>query len=106
MSDTTGVTMTVAYPYDAAKPFDEAYYSAKHVPLVQEVWGDAVTGVTVHHALAGLAGDPPFSTIAQVDFASMEAFQQAMAHPRAAEVQGDVVNFAGVTPHVQLSRKA
>jgi uncharacterized protein (TIGR02118 family) len=100
------VTMTVVYPYDADKPFDEAYYADKHLGLIREVWGDAVTGVTVHHALAGLAGDPPYSTVAQVDFASMEAFQQAMAHPRAAEVQADVANFSGVTPAIQLSRKA
>lgn len=100
------VTMTVLYPYDPENPFDEAYYGERHIALIREVWGDAVTGVTVHHALAGLAGDPPFSTVAQVDFASMEAFQQAMAHPRSAEVQADVVNFAGVTPSVQLSRKA
>lgn len=99
------VTMTVLYPYDAAKPFDETYFTATHVPLLKEVWGDAVTGVTVHHALAGLTGDPAFATIAQVDFASMEAFQQAMAHPRSAEVQGDVVNYSGVVPQVQLSRK-
>ncbi|WP_375250737.1 EthD family reductase [Sphingomonas sp.] len=100
------VTLTVIYPYDADKPFDEAYYSATHVPLCREVWGDAVTGVTVHHALAGLAGDPPFATIAQIEFASMEAFQQAMAHPRSAEVQADVPRFSGVTPMMQLSRVA
>jgi uncharacterized protein (TIGR02118 family) len=100
------VTMTVVYPYAADTPFDEAYFAATHVPLLKEVWGDAVTGVTVHHALAGLSGDPAFATIAQVEFASMEAFQQAMANPRSAEVHGDVPNYAGVTPSIQLSRKA
>ncbi|NJR78116.1 EthD family reductase [Sphingomonas corticis] len=99
------VTMTVVYPYDADKPFDEGYFASTHVPLIREVWGDAVTGVTVHHALAGLSGDPAFATIAQVEFASMEAFQQSMAHPRAAEVQADVSNYAGVIPSIQLSRK-
>ena len=99
------VTMTVVYPYSAEHPFDEAYFANTHVPLLKQVWGDAVTGVTVHHALAGLSGEPAFATIAQVEFASMEAFQQAMASPRSAEVQGDVPNYAGVTPSVQLSRK-
>jgi uncharacterized protein (TIGR02118 family) len=99
------VTMTVVYPYAADKPFDEAYFANTHVPLLKEVWGDAVTGVTVHHALIGLDGDPAFATIAQVEFTSMEAFQQAMAQPRSAEVQGDVPNYAGVLPTIQLSRK-
>jgi uncharacterized protein (TIGR02118 family) len=99
------VTMTVVYPFSAEKPFDEDYFASTHVPLLKEVWGDAVTSVTVHHALAGLAGDPAFATIAQVEFASMEAFQQAMAQPRSAEVQADVPNYASVTPSVQLSRK-
>lgn len=100
------VTLTVVYPYDAAKPFDENYYLETHIPLAREVWGDAVTGVSVHYALAGLAGDPPFSAIAQLEFASMEAFQQAMANPRSAEVQADVPNFSGVIPHTQISRPA
>ena len=99
------VTMTVVYPYSADKPFDEAYFSATHVPLLKEVWGDAVKDVSVHHSLAGLSGDPSYATIAQVEFTSMEAFQQAMAQPRSGEVQADVVNYSGVTPTVQLSRK-
>lgn len=99
------VTLTVAYPYDADKPFDEAYFSATHVPLLKEVWGDAVKDVTVHHAIAGTGGDPAFSTIAQVEFTSMEAFQQAMANPRSGEVQADVPNYAGVVPQTQISRR-
>lgn len=100
------VTMTVVYPYDADKPFNEAYYAEHHLPLVKEIWGDAVTGTTVYHALAGLSGNPAFSTIAQVEFASMEAFQKAMAKPRSAEVNADIPNFSGVTPTFQLSRRA
>jgi uncharacterized protein (TIGR02118 family) len=100
------VTMTVVYPFSAEHRFDEAYFASTHVPLLRDVWADAVTGVTVHHALAALSGDPAFATIVQVDFASMEAFQAAMAHPRSAEVHGDVPNYSGVTPLVQLSRKA
>ncbi len=100
------VTMTVVYPYSAEHKFDEDYYLNTHIALAKEVWGDAITDVTVHYALAGLAGDPPFAALAHLEFASMEAFQQAMAHPRAAEVQADVPNFAKVAPSVQLSRKA
>ena len=36
----------------------------------------------------------------------MMAFQEAMAHPRSAEVRGDVSDYCGVTSTVQLSRKA
>jgi uncharacterized protein (TIGR02118 family) len=100
------VTMTVMYPYDADKPFDEAYFANTHVPLLKEVWGSAVKDVTVHHALAGLGGDPAFSTIVQVEFTSMEDFQKAMGQPRTPEVQGDVPNYAGVVPLTQLSRAA
>lgn len=100
------VTLTVVYPYDADQPFDQDYYTATHIALVHEIWGEAVTGVSVHYALAGLAGDPPFAAMAQIAFASMEAFQQAMAHPRAGELQADVANFSSVVPLTQISRKA
>ncbi len=100
------VTMTIVYPYDADQPFDEAYYNSRHMPLAREVWGDAVSDVAVYHALAGLTGDPAFSTVALVEFTSMEAFQKAMANPRTAEVNADVANFTAVKPNIQLSRRA
>lgn len=100
------VTLTVMYPYAADKPFDADYYGNKHIPLAQEVWGDAVKDVQVYNALAGMGADPAFSTIAMIEFTSMEAFQQAMAHPRGPEVQADVANFTAVTPQIQISQKA
>lgn len=100
------VTMTVVYPHTAGASFDQDYYVATHMPLALDVWNGAATSATVHFALAGLAGDPPYVAMSQIEFVSMEAFQEAMARPRSAEVQGDVPNFTTITPLVQLSRKA
>lgn len=97
--------MTVLYPYEEGKTFDEEYFHGTHVPLLREVWGDAVTDVRVLHGEPGPGGAPQFVTIAEVEFASTEAFQQAMAKPRSAEVQADVPNYAQVVPTVQISRK-
>jgi uncharacterized protein (TIGR02118 family) len=106
MEDEDMVTLSIAYPYAADARFDADYFTGTHIPLCRDVWGDAVTGVTVHLAVAGLTGDPAFAAIAQVEFASMEAFQQAIGLPRNAEVQDDVPNYSSVAPLVQLSRKA
>ena len=95
---------TVLYPYEADTPFDADYYHASHIPLARELWGEALTGVSVVHTLAGVSGEPMLSTIALFEFASMEAFQAAMAHPRAGELQADVPNFTRTTPQVQLGR--
>lgn len=100
------VTMTVVYPYSAERAFDEGYYLATHIPLARKIWREALTDVTVHYALAGLAEAPPYAAIVHLEFASMAAFQGAMAHPRAGELQADVANFSGIAPHVQLSRRA
>ena len=100
------VTLSIAYPYAADARFDADYFTGTHIPLCHEVWGDAVTGLTVHLALAGLTGDPAFSAIVHVEVASMESFQQAMSLPRNADLQGDVPNYSSVAPLVQLSRKA
>ena len=71
--------LTVVYPHEANTPFDADYYLARHIPLVHEIFGEAVTGVSVHTALAGLGGDPAQAAVVLIDFASMEAFQQALA---------------------------
>lgn len=99
------VTLTVIYPFDAERPFDEAYYAATHIPLIREVWGEWIAEIHVHHALAPLGDAPAFSTMTQIEFGSMEAFQAAMAAPRSAEVRADVSKFSDVTPLRQLSRR-
>ena len=99
------VTLTVVYPHQADAPFDADYYLARHIPLVHEIFGEAVTGLSVHTALAGLGGDPAQAAVVLIDFAAMEAFQQAMASPRAGELSADVPNFTKATPTMQLSRK-
>ena len=99
------VTLTVVYPHEADTAFDADYYLARHIPLIHEIFGEAVTGVSVHTALAGLGGDPAQAAVVMIDFASMEAFQQAMASPRAGELSADVPNFTRTAPTTQLSRK-
>lgn len=93
------VIFSVLYPAKAGARFDEAYYSATHIPLAKEVFGDALKDVQVIKGLSAPDGGPsPFVLIAHLTFDSPEAMAGALGGPRAAEVTGDVANFTDIVP--------
>lgn len=98
------IVFSVLYPAKAGAKFDEAYYHAKHIPLVQDAFGDALKGVQVLKGLSAPGGgDPPFVLMVNLTFDNAEAMAGALGGPRAAEVMGDVVNFTDITPVAQVS---
>ena len=80
------------------------YYLSKHMPLVMEKLGRALTATTVDQGFSG--GQPgtaaAFRVITSLSFDSMEAFQAAFL-PVAAEIQGDIPRFTNITPAIQIS---
>jgi uncharacterized protein (TIGR02118 family) len=98
-------TISVLYPREAGATFDYAYYESTHLPLVKQHWADAgLTGVSALRGVAsGDGGESPFLAMAFLTFASMEAFQGALGGPHAATIMGDIPNFTGVTPILQVN---
>jgi uncharacterized protein (TIGR02118 family) len=70
----------------------DAYYFGTHIPLARKIPG--LLGMRVSkRPLIGIAGPAPY-LVAELDFASMGAFQQAMATPEGQATAGDLANFA------------
>jgi uncharacterized protein (TIGR02118 family) len=98
------VIFSVLYPATAGAKFDEAYYHAKHIPLVKEAFGDALKGVQVLKGLSAPGGgEAPFLLMVNLTFDSPEAMARAVGGPRAPEVMGDVANFTDIVPIAQVS---
>lgn len=98
------IVVTVMYPAKPDAKFDLDYYLNKHMPLVQDSWGKAgLQSYNILHGQPGPDGSPPaFHLIANLNFATAEAFQGALAQS-GAKVMGDVPNFTDLTPAVQIS---
>ena len=98
------IKVSVFYPNEAGKKFDTEYYFNKHVPLVQEKVGAAMTGVAVEQGLGSVepGSKAPFLMMFHLYFDSLEAFQTAFA-PHAQTITGDISNYTDIQPMIQIS---
>ncbi len=97
------IKVSVLYPNSAGATFDMAYYTGKHMPMVQK----KVAGCKGIAAEKGLAGGTPGSkptyiAIGHLLFDSVEAFQRGF-EPVAAEILGDIPNYTNTQPVLQIS---
>lgn len=98
------IKVTVFYPHEEGKSFDIGYYCDKHIPMVQEMMGDALKGSAVEQGLSGAnPGSPPtYFAMGHLCFDSVETFQSAFG-PHVDAILGDVPNYTDVQPLVQVS---
>ncbi len=99
------IKVSVLYPSGNGKTFDMDYYCNKHAPMVKELLGEAVIGVTVEQGLAGGVPDsePTYQVMGNLYFESVEAYQNSLA-PNAEKIMGDIPNFTNIEPIIQISK--
>ena len=99
------VTLSVLYPSTAGSNFNLDYYLQKHIPLVKERFGrTGLTAVNVFEGTGTLEGAAPhFAMIALLHFASVDDVRASL-EKHGAEVVGDIPNFTGVQPVLQLNQ--
>lgn len=92
--------------YSANMPFDFDYYLTKHMPRALALLGGApgYRGVSVERGVMGGAPGSPAAYVAMCHylFDSTESFLAAFM-PHADELQGDMKNYAGEAPTIQIS---
>ena len=98
------ITVNVLYPNQDGARFDMSYYLGKHIPMVKKLLGPALKGVVVEQGVSGAAPGTKaaYAVLCHLRFDSVEAFQAAFG-PHAAQVQGDVSNYASAAPVIQIS---
>ncbi len=81
-----------------------SYYCSKHIPMVRELLGSALLGVTVDEGIAGMTPGSPaaFFALGHLTFGSVNAFQEAFT-PHAAQIVGDIPNYTDAEPTIQIS---
>lgn len=98
------VKVSVLYPKRQDTKFDMAYYLNRHIPMVRQLLGASLKGVSVEHGLSGIEpGSPPaFVAMGHLLFESVEAFQTSFG-PHAQTIVGDVPNYTNSEPKIQIS---
>lgn len=95
------VSLQVLYPTDHGTTFDYAYYTDKHMPIVDKHMGPHIESVMI---VKGLAGGPDvpagFHTIATITFKDQSALDSAMA--AGGPVIGDIPNFFNGQPQMLI----
>ena len=95
-------TVQVAYPKTAETTFDIDYYTATHLKMVDDIWGDSVTSASVSQDL-GLDPKSPFHIIATLEFADRDALTAALDSSGA--LMADIPNFYSGRAQVLVGEK-
>ena len=98
------VKVSVMYPNHEGTKFDMTYYINRHIPMVRQLLGSALRGVSVEQGISGEEpGSPaPYVAMGHLLFDSVEAFQTSFG-PQAQAIMEDIPNYTNSVPIVEIS---
>lgn len=98
------IKVSVMYPNSPEVKFDIDYYCNKHMPMVEELLGDALKASSVESGIAGGAPGEiaPFIAMGHITFDSVESFQASFG-PHAEKIMADIPNYSNIQPTIQIS---
>ena len=97
------IKVSVLYPSREGTKFDAAYYLSHHIPMVRQLLGSALKGVSVEQGISGAEpGSPaPYVTTCHLLFDSVQAYQTSFgAH--AQEIIEDIPKYTDSQPLIQI----
>ena len=98
------IKVTILYPNEADANFNMDYYADKHMPMVQELLGDAMKGYAIDKGIAGRNAEEemPYVAIGYLYFDKLSDYQEAFG-PQAEKIVGDIPNYTNIKPLIQIS---
>lgn len=98
------IKVTLMYPNGEGNTFDMDYYAEKHMPMVAELMGDAMTHYSIDKGIGGRTPDDqvPYLAIGYLYFNKLSDYQEAFG-PNAEQIVGDIPNYTNTQPTVQIS---
>ncbi len=108
-TDTTNIKkgmikVTILYPNGDGKTFDMDYYSNKHMPMLESLFGDSLKKLEIDKGISGRTpSDPiPYLAIGYLYFDNLAAYQNSFG-PNAEKIREDIPNYTNIQPVVQIS---
>ena len=97
------IKVSVLYPNREGMKFDRAYYLNHHIPMVRQLLGLSLKGVSVEQGISGEEpGSPaPYVTTCHFLFDSVQAYQASFS-PHAQEIIEDIPKYTDSVPLIQI----
>ncbi len=98
------VKVTIMYPNGEGKSFDMDYYTKKHMPMLADLFGDAMKRYEIDLGVGGRGPEEPvpYLAIGYLYFDTLSDYQNAFG-PNAEKILGDIPNYTNIQPVVQIS---
>lgn len=98
------IKVTIMYPNGEDKTFDMDYYKSKHMPMLQELYGDALKLIEIDKGIAGRTPDEaiPYLAIGYLHFDNLKAYQEGVVQ-HIEQIRADIPNYTNIIPVVQIS---
>jgi uncharacterized protein (TIGR02118 family) len=98
------IRVSIYYPNSPGARFDMAYYTTKHLPMVQKK-AAGCKGIAAEQGLGGATpgSAPTYIAIGHLLFDSVEAFQSGFG-PHATEIRADIPNYTNTQPVIQINQ--
>lgn len=98
------VKVSVMYPKQQGTEFDMTYYLNRHIPMVRQLLGPSLKGVSVEQGISGMQPGSSASYIAMghLLFDSATDFQASFG-PHAQTIIADIPKYTNSEPIIQIS---
>jgi len=98
------IKVSIIYPNGPDKTFDMSYYENKHMPMLAELYGDAMKNYTIDKGISGRTQEEeiPFLAMGCMYFETLADYRNGFA-PNAEKILGDIPNYTNIQPIVQIS---
>ncbi|MEO1098273.1 MAG: EthD family reductase [Bacteroidota bacterium] len=99
------IKVTIMYANGEDKVFDMDYYADKHMPMLADLFGDAMKKYEIDLGIRGRTPDDEasFLAIGYLYFVSLSDYEKAFAS-NAEKILTDIPNYTNVQPIVQISQ--
>lgn len=103
-SEVGKIKISIMYPNELGKSFDMDYYAQNHMPMVAELFGEALLDYGIEKGISGRTPEEPMSYVAigYFYFNSIEEYGKAFV-ANAEKILGDIPNYTNIEPTVQIS---
>lgn len=105
-SEKSLIKVTIMYPNEEGKTFNMDYYKNSHMPMLQELFGEAMVRYEIDNGISGRTPEEPipFLAIGYLYFEKLSDYQKAFG-PNADQILGDIPNYTTIQPIVQISEE-
>ena len=98
------IKVSIIYPNDEGKTFDMDYYSQKHMPMLESLFGDALKLLEIDKGISSRTPDEPipYLAIGHLYFDKLSDYQNSFG-PNAEKILSDIPNYTNIRPVVLIS---